>query len=332
MNKELLSIIVPIYNTEQYLERCLNSIVNQTYTNFEVIMIDDGSTDSSATICKQYCEKDIRFHYFLKKNEGVSIARNKGLQLAKGDIIGFIDSDDCINENMYEKMLTIMEKENSDIVICDAIDKRNDETVCIDTITSIHNSCSLKKEEITPKVLIEIAGAVWRCIYKKSSIKNVTFPKKLKLSEDCVFNLCAMGKCNKITYTKEALYQRICRPDSAVYSYHEDRFFIVLHAYKLIIECLHQYWSDLYKNVFDTQFILNCVSIIDSICSTKIKKSVVYRYNNIRLICDNNDVHEISNYISFSKTNINMRIKWIRKKKYLNLLLFSMVLNFLKNR
>ena len=121
MENELISIIIPMYNTEQYIECCLDSIRRQTYKNLEVIMIDDGSTDNVATICKKYCNKDSRFRYFYKQNEGVSIARNMGLEIANGDIIAFVDSDDYIKENMIENMVSKMEKEKSDIVICDAV-------------------------------------------------------------------------------------------------------------------------------------------------------------------------------------------------------------------
>lgn len=100
MNK--ISIIIPIYNVEQYLPQCLDSIINQTYKNLEIILINDGSTDNSGKICDNYAKVDNRIHVFHKKNEGVSSARNLGLEKCTGDFIGFVDPDDFIELNMYE--------------------------------------------------------------------------------------------------------------------------------------------------------------------------------------------------------------------------------------
>lgn len=116
-----VSIIVPIYNTKDYLEKCLYSVRVQSYRNIEVIMVDDGSTDGSADVCQQICMKDSRFHYYYQKNQGVSSARNYGIELAKGDLIAFVDSDDWIEADMYEKMVDLMLNNESDMVMCDAI-------------------------------------------------------------------------------------------------------------------------------------------------------------------------------------------------------------------
>ena len=99
MNNELISIIVPIYNTEKYLHECLDSIINQTYANFEVLLVNDGSTDSSGIICQEYVKNDSRFRYFEKENGGVSSARNLGLERSEGVYITFIDSDDWVESN-----------------------------------------------------------------------------------------------------------------------------------------------------------------------------------------------------------------------------------------
>ena len=108
----LISIVIPIYNAEKYLEECLNSIKNQTYKNFEVIMVNDGSKDESETICKRFLEYDARFRYFTKENGGVSSARNLGLDNVKGDFITFIDSDDWIAENHLELLINSIKKTN----------------------------------------------------------------------------------------------------------------------------------------------------------------------------------------------------------------------------
>jgi len=117
MNNELISIIVPIYNTEKYLHQCLDSILNQTYTNFEVLLVNDGSTDSSGIICQEYVENDSRFRYFEKNNGGVASARNLGLERSGGAYITFIDSDDWVEPNYLDVLYTALKENDTDVAI-----------------------------------------------------------------------------------------------------------------------------------------------------------------------------------------------------------------------
>ena len=117
MNNELISIIVPIYNTEKYLHQCLDSILNQTYTNFEVLLVNDGSTDSSGIICQEYVERDSRFRYFEKDNGGVASARNLGLEHSEGTYITFIDSDDWVEQNYLDVLYTALKENDTDVAI-----------------------------------------------------------------------------------------------------------------------------------------------------------------------------------------------------------------------
>ena len=113
----LVSIVVPVYNAEKYLEQCLNSIQNQTYKNFEVILVNDGSMDHSESICKSFVEGDSRFRYFLKSNGGASAARNFGLDHVRGDFITFIDADDWVDENHLEVLINNIKENNSDMAV-----------------------------------------------------------------------------------------------------------------------------------------------------------------------------------------------------------------------
>ena len=117
MNNELISIIIPVYNAEKYLRQCLDSIINQTYTNFEVLLVNDGSTDSSGMICQEYVENDSRFRYFEKENGGASSARNLGLERSGGAYITFIDSDDWVTPEYLEVLYTTLKENDVDISI-----------------------------------------------------------------------------------------------------------------------------------------------------------------------------------------------------------------------
>lgn len=123
---ELISIIVPVFNTEKYLDKCIQSILGQTYSNIELLLIDDGSTDSSGAICDKYVTQDSRVRVFHKPNEGVSIARNWGLDNAKGEWITFVDSDDWIDTDMYEEMYNAVMQNKADMVSCDLLMEHKD--------------------------------------------------------------------------------------------------------------------------------------------------------------------------------------------------------------
>ena len=115
---EKISVIVPVYNVEQYLERCVDSIINQTYKNLEIILVNDGSTDNSGQLCDKLAKKDNRIRVIHKENGGLSDARNVGIDEAKSDLIGFIDSDDYIDEDMYELLINNMKNANADLSMC----------------------------------------------------------------------------------------------------------------------------------------------------------------------------------------------------------------------
>ena len=117
VDKPLISVIVPVYNTEKYLYRCVESICNQTYRNLEIILVDDGSTDGSGAICDQLSGEDDRIRVIHKENEGASAARNTGLDLAKGEYIGLVDSDDYISTDMYEKLFELLQGAKAEMAV-----------------------------------------------------------------------------------------------------------------------------------------------------------------------------------------------------------------------
>ncbi len=118
MKNQMISIIIPVYKVEDYLKRCIDSVISQTYRNLQIILVDDGSPDNCPHICDEYASKDKRIEVIHQNNAGVSNARNNGLKIAKGDYILFIDSDDYISQDMCEKMLALAEQEHADMVVC----------------------------------------------------------------------------------------------------------------------------------------------------------------------------------------------------------------------
>ena len=167
-----VSIIIPIFNTETFLKRCVSSVIDQTLKDIEIILVDDGSTDNSGNICDEFAQKDSRVKVIHKKNEGVGIARNSGINIAKGGYIGFVDSDDWVDADMYETLYNAAKENGADIVMCDAVTKYDKEKYEADTITQLSETKILKKEDIYPSLLLELAGSACRCIYKKSLISE----------------------------------------------------------------------------------------------------------------------------------------------------------------
>ena len=190
-----VSVIIPIYNIEKYLKECLDSIAHQTLGNIQVLMIDDGSTDSSASICKEYAANYEGFEYYYKENGGTATARNVGLKNAKGEYIGFVDSDDYIEPDMFEKMYSAAKKNDSDIVFCP--------TRGLDDYTKLevgHYDDKAIKFSILPKILPHVVDSGtfrtvdwgnWSRIFRTSIINenNIKFYEGSRRCEDFAFSV-----------------------------------------------------------------------------------------------------------------------------------------------
>ena len=168
----MISIIVPVYNVESYLEECLESIKNQTYADIEVILVNDGSTDGSREICEQYCEKDIRFRLINQENQGQSVARNRGVKESVGQFIMFVDSDDVINTNVLEVLLPYM-KTDEDIVEC-RMTRKKEEFFLNKTSTIVFEGNS--KEAILNCIAFkEVKYCAFKKLYRREIVEKIPF-------------------------------------------------------------------------------------------------------------------------------------------------------------
>ncbi|MFS0620666.1 glycosyltransferase family 2 protein [Priestia megaterium] len=209
--KYLVSLIIPVYNAESHIAKCLDSILKQSYKNIEVVLINDGSTDNSAKICEEYVKKDQRVKFFEQKNSGPSSARNFGIEVSQGKYIQFIDSDDQVDSNFTKKLVSGMSK-SVDLSICGYrtydLDKGNiltqDKTPWMDGI--------LSKEEFINNFGVfyknSIINPPWNKLYVTQIIKTnkLKFDKNIKNGEDLLFNLEYLELCRKISFSKDALY------------------------------------------------------------------------------------------------------------------------------
>ncbi len=259
MSNIFVSIIIPIYNTGEYLYKCLDSIIGQELNEIEIILVNDGSTDNSGEICDFYAEKDKRVHVIHKENAGVSVARNTGIKVANGNYIGFIDSDDWIEKNMYQDLYRCVRETGAEIAMCDATTVYGSDKKEEDTISFLTESIFLDKEDIQAFALKEIAGSACRCIYKRELLEKygVEFPEGVPLSEDRIFNLNAIGNSSGFYYIKKAYYNRYVRKESAVSKYYPNLLQITKQYRRAVLDVIERLWAidKSYRQIYNQQFL-----------------------------------------------------------------------------
>ena len=225
MNNPLISVIVPIYKVENYLDKCVGSLVNQSYKNLEIILVDDGSPDGCGKKCDEYKKKDNRIHVIHKKNGGLSSARNAGLDIAKGAYIGFVDSDDYIHRDMYLKMMDLMTKTDCDVVECKVNIVRQGEIIFADS----GENEMLTAVQATERYLVPSKSggvprvSVWSKLYKKSFWDSNRFPEG-HIHEDYMLTAIALNEAKNVGIVNEGLYFHVVdNADSIMNSHFSER-------------------------------------------------------------------------------------------------------------
>ena len=221
----MISVIVPVYKVESYLRQCIDSILCQTYQNLEIILIDDGSPDKSGDICEEYAKADTRIRVFHTENKGLSATRNLGLREAKGEYIGFVDSDDWIEPDMYEKLLRRMEETGTSISICgfwnEYLKKKSEVRVC-DAVYS--------GTDAIRALVCDLTNGVWNKLFKKEVWTGIRFPEK-RVYEDIATLYKVVLSADCLSCTKETLYHYRRRQGSIIYASSSSRKSLVDHWY-----------------------------------------------------------------------------------------------------
>lgn len=216
MENKLVSVIVPVYNVEEYLVKSVDSILNQTYENLEIILVDDGSTDMSGAMCDSFKEQDGRIKVIHKKNGGLSDARNAGLEIATGDYIGYVDSDDWAEPDMFELMVTNCEKYGADVAACRYSKVYKNLTVNESTDLILHMTRDEALETyICENVERPIYNSVWSKLFKRDLVKDYRFPVGKK-SEDIMYTTKAFCNMNSCVYIDKALYNYVCDREGSI--------------------------------------------------------------------------------------------------------------------
>lgn len=215
-----ISIIIPIYNAQEYIGRCLDSILSQTYTNFDVICVNDGSVDQSGEICRQYSRKDERIKVYDISNSGVGYARNYGLSKVEGEWFAFVDADDWIEPDFLAVLYDNAVKTGCEISAC--CFERND-SYCLQGEAVKDNELHIldsSKECIHAYICPDnsLYGMVWNKLYKAEIFKDILFDINVKVNEDCLYTQKIMERCQRACRTNAALYHWFYREDSACHS------------------------------------------------------------------------------------------------------------------
>lgn len=302
-NREpMISVIIAIYNPGKYLNGCLDSIINQTYKNLEIILVDDGSTDNSLEVCKEYAEKDSRVIVHHKENSGVSATRNAGIRLAHGDYFSFIDSDDILEPDAYEYMIDLVKKNNVDAVNYEHFITYPNREVAH---TLPDNNYGLFDKNQAIEQLVYNVLFAWNKLFSKKIIENVWFDETIARGEDSLFSIFAFDKADKVWFEKRPLYHYIQSNNSAVRGkFRESQ----LSAIKLI-DIYEPFFKEKYPQFYDAQMstLLNLMTTL---------------YFDMRLDKCNHKENQKLVVKTYKKLYKKVNIKSLSKKKATSLRIF----------
>lgn len=236
-----ISVVVPVYNVEQYLKDCINSILVQSYSNLQIILIDDGSTDKSGQLCDEFAKTDERIQVYHQNNQGMSVARNNGIKMAIGDYIGFVDSDDIIHPKMYEHLLKALKNSGSDMAICHELPFEKEMCQFKD-----YDELQIENIEDIPQFATHFmsdwtgpANFAWNKLYKKEIFSNLTFPIGRKM-EDIYLAADILARVSKVVWVKERLYGYRQRQGSVMNSKQNDVYKYWAEAIMHQLEVMHK--------------------------------------------------------------------------------------------
>ena len=256
MNDVLISVIVPVYNVEQYLNKCIQSILQQTYHNLEIILIDDGSTDSCPQICDEWTGKDMRIKVIHKENGGLSDARNAGIKCVSGDLVAFVDSDDWIEPELYERLKASLETNGCDIAACTVEMNWDNGNKCLLTVQMNE---VLNREEAQLALLKEslLKHPVWYKLYRREVMQDVVFEIG-KWHEDVFWSYQVIGNASRISLIDYIGYHYTQRSDSIMGKGYSPKRLDVMEAYEQRYRYILKNYPEL-ESKTRVYLFLNCI-------------------------------------------------------------------------
>lgn len=325
MDKEIVSVIVAVYNVRQYLDKCVESIINQTYQNLEIILVDDGSTDGSSELCDNWKNKDSRIFVIHKKNGGLSDARNAGIEQAHGKWIGFIDGDDYISPSMFQNLYN--NRVYNGIVVCGFyVVKKNIIKECCPIATEMTPRESVRfyiSNEVTAfraSQLTFFGSYAWNKLYDISLFKNIRYPKGKKF-EDMYIILELIHASLKIKFIPYCEYYYIQRSSSITHTFHTLQT-DCLEARKLQQKQINKFWGmnpDIYTRLiaFELFSVIIHFALLDKKERFKYKKTMRDAFENLKVIGLNDFtfIMKIKLFLCLYTPNLFVKLRSFVKRK-----------------
>lgn len=257
LTEDLISVIVPVYKVEPYLDRCVQSIIDQTYTNLEIILVDDGSPDNCPAMCDAWAERDRRVKVIHKPNGGLSDARNAGMATAKGECIAFVDSDDWIAPKMIEQLFNAIKEDKSDIAACTVEMVWDDNTPS--QLLTVQKNCVLNRLEAQKALLEEslLKQPVWYKLYRREIIQNILFEVR-KHHEDVYWSYLAIGNAKRVSLIDYVGYYYYQRPGSIMGESYSLKRLDAIEAFERRYHYLKEYFPQLEQEA-RLSVVSNCI-------------------------------------------------------------------------
>lgn len=253
----MVSVIIPIYDSVQYLNACIESILQQTYKDIEIVLIDDGSNDGSADICDDYADKSARIRVFHQANQGASIARKKGIDVATGEWVTFVDSDDVVEDDYIERLYNAAIKYNVKIAVCNHIQYKEDAKIEIDKTGAI----TLLKEQELHKLFFKYQfWGFWGKIYHRSAFENIYIPK-YTINEDYVVMAQLFNRYKQMAYVPMNLYHYMVHEDSLSHQKLSLRMFDEYHNKRWVVD-FYKDNNHQYVRYAEAQLVETCIKLI----------------------------------------------------------------------
>ena len=332
MTMPAISIIVPVYKVEKYLERCVESLRNQTLSDIEIILVDDGSPDNCPRMCDAYAEQDNRISVIHKQNGGLSSARNAGLRVAKGEYVGFVDSDDDVEPDMYEKMLSTIESERVDFVMSDYIRIPADGSRYLKTLNirpGRYDKADLRKEIFPSLIMGENVDygpllSVWHCLYRTAFLldNGICFDEQVHWSEDNIFSAIVGYHANSFYYLKgEGLYHYYQNPGTITTGYRPGAW----EVYCTMNRHLHQVFDGVKDYDFGRQLKLHMIyyacNCIGQACARTEEKALP----EIRSILQSPELTAAFEHLSMPHVSWKLRIQLMLMKWKMGRLIYAVL-------
>lgn len=281
-HEPLISVIIAIYNPGKYLRPCLDSIVNQTYRNLEIILVDDGSTDDSLSVCKEYAAKDNRIIVHHKENSGVSSTRNQGIRLAHGDYYSFIDSDDYLEEDTYEYLMNLMKTHQVDIVNHEHFITRPSQEI---SHTSPESAYGKYDRKGSMEVVVRYYPFACNKLFSKKCIEGLFFDETICRGEDSLFCRFAFDKADSVYFDKRPLYHYVQSEDSAVRGSFRTSQLTAVKLIPIYESFFKEKYPELYNQAMSDMLHLMTTLYFDMRCDkvnySKEQKQVVNEFNKL---------------------------------------------------